>query len=1220
MKPLLEGIIEGINDGTFNSVLQSYCQHWREHPTQYALGFAIRHAIESDHPQLVYEPLADPDFRKLRAAEFGMNALRADIRSAIDYFSTKKQNLLRYYQLLFLGQQIPLFIRHHSSSKYQNYCRAYLQFLQLNEPPTQRKDIGISRVLNRRFPMEFDDQKQGRRHRIELESYEIGDWRCRCGARQGHVQRYALECKACKENGVIDEDEKRCLRCGGPGTYVTCTECNTRVTLDILWRIENGDLHPRELIVPLKATLKRCVDGSSPDILSLTLLQFPLMFGISEKGGTFHFDSPGLLWIDTSEEQSSIYVFDGDVKYDRQTNPLKIFEALLSRTFSPYNPNPGHIQRHSLKSRLQQGYIYHDNYKYSFTQGFRRRMTKLAQAMPAISTDFSFDCLVSATKSLTHNMAILNRDSILSKNLVASFIDHKIVSLDQKDILTSHPLGKVISTSLDDDGIVIIGTLVHPGDVLVGIGRPREQPTAEEKLLTAIFGEEAVLMEDRLEDRSIRYDGKTRARVIDIERKVLWHVRTLISITLAVELPIGMGDTLHAQDGSKAVICRMAQGPELKNLTGCTEEPDLLISTNHPWATALSETSSKCFSLPVFIKSETLIGQNIHMRGHGPYSIRTSQPISDDSDYHIPQVMTKDDFSWLLNYHLTNTLFELMQTRSDCFDGRVRMYKLALTRGYVSLDDLESESFSLPADLVNAPGGTVQYLAFLLRGLGISVSIEFTPTARMRFHAVGDAERLTWSRGEVTQPETINYLTLESAKDGLFCERIFGPTKDWECSCGKYKGARFKGTVCDKCGVEITHAKVRRERMGHIELAVPVIHPLYLDQVCRSLSTILNLEESTIRSLIYYEKLGEVGESEVASFLGKDERGALAIQNLINSHVSSEEAMRHRLFLENIIMKTVLVIPPNLHPIVRLDDGRFATSDCNDLYRRVINGNNYLKRMLKLGAPKAIVFGAEKRLQEAVDALFMNSMLDEPKEIADGNRLVSLSDAITQIQFGCNTFLDMLLKRPLDYTAQTRITAEHTGDIDLAFLPKMLADKLFSPFIWRKSRSKSNSDKPIENGAKESNDVTTCDRSKFAILVSIDSSPLRFIALRFQLTHDLTLKVHSGLLDLLGWELLGKSARIFALFSDEAIEEALSTLAPSRLLQQKSPTIVSNSVLDVAKEKIVSSIAEKALLQESVPIGPYEWFLTLPFRYPGTTSSEITRIESHTPSDRLQTQ
>jgi hypothetical protein len=196
----------------------------------------------------------------------------------------------------------------------------------------------------------------------------------------------------------------------------------------------------------------------------------------------------------------------------------------------------------------------------------------------------------------------------------------------------------------------------------------------------------------------------------------------------------------------------------------------------------------------------------------------------------------------------------------------------------------------------------------------------------------------------------------------------------------------------------------------------------------------------------------------------------------------------------------------------------------------------------------------------------------------------------------------MLLTRPLDYTAQTRITVEPecAGDIDFAFLPETLAYQLFRPFLMRKSGSKSNSNEIVENDAKESKDATTFDGSRLAILVSIDSSPLRFIALRFQLTHDVTLKVHRGLLDVLGWELLGKSARIFALFSDEAIEEALSTLAPSRLSQQKSPTTVSNSVLDVAKEEVVSSIAIRALRQESVPIGPYEWFLTLPFRYPKT--------------------
>lgn len=188
MGSLIEGIIEGLKDGRYTSSLQSLCEHWRDHPTQYAIANAIKHAIESDNQQLIYENLADPEFRKRKSDGFGADSLRADILSAMDYFSTRRHNLLRYYQLLFLGQQVNVFTRYQSNSKYQNYCQAYLQFLQLNEPPSHRANIGITRVLTRRFPMEFNDQYQEGKHKIELISYEIGDWRCRCGARQGHAQ------------------------------------------------------------------------------------------------------------------------------------------------------------------------------------------------------------------------------------------------------------------------------------------------------------------------------------------------------------------------------------------------------------------------------------------------------------------------------------------------------------------------------------------------------------------------------------------------------------------------------------------------------------------------------------------------------------------------------------------------------------------------------------------------------------------------------------------------------------------------------------------------------------------------------------------------------------------------------------------------------------------------------------------------------------------------
>lgn len=279
---------------------------------------------------------------------------------------------------------------------------------------------------------------------------------------------------------------------------------------------------------------------------------------------------------------------------------------------------------------------------------------------------------------------------------------------------------------------------------------------------------------------------------------------------------------------------------------------------------------------------------------------------------------------------------------------------------------------------------------------------------------------LEWSHGEVTKPETINYRTLKAEADGLFCEKIFGPTKDWECKCGKYKKMRYKGTVCDKCGVEVTSSKVRRERMGHISLACPVSHIWYFKGTPSRIGLILDISPRQLERVLYFaayivldkgttnleEKqiLNEQEYQEAVQMYGRDsfkaQMGAEAVQALLRRldlhkleaelkdeviNGSGQRKIRSIRRLEEVeafiysenkpewmIMNVLPVIPPDLRPMVQLDGGRFATSDLNDLYRRVINRNNRLKRLLGLGAPEIIIRNEKRMLQEAVDALIDN--------------------------------------------------------------------------------------------------------------------------------------------------------------------------------------------------------------------------------------------------------
>ena len=351
-----------------------------------------------------------------------------------------------------------------------------------------------------------------------------------------------------------------------------------------------------------------------------------------------------------------------------------------------------------------------------------------------------------------------------------------------------------------------------------------------------------------------------------------------------------------------------------------------------------------------------------------------------------------------------------------------------------------------------------------------------------------------WSKGEVKKPETINYRTLKPERDGLFCERIFGPTKDWECHCGKYKRARYKGIVCDRCGVEVTKSKVRRERMGHIELACPVSHIWYFKGIPSRMGLMLDISPKALERVLYFAgyivldagdtslvKCQVLTEKEYREYVDKyGEKafrvgmGAEAIQELLREIDVEKLAADLRKELENangqkkakiikrletvdsfrlsgnkpewMIMEVLPVIPPDLRPMVQLDGGRFATSDVNDLYRRIINRNNRLKRLLELGAPEIIVRNEKRMLQEAVDSLIDNGRRGRPVT-GPGNRpLKSLSDMLKGKQ---GRFRQNLLGKRVDYSGRSVIVVGPELKIYQCGLPKEMAVELFKPFVMK---------------------------------------------------------------------------------------------------------------------------------------------------------------------------
>ena len=377
----------------------------------------------------------------------------------------------------------------------------------------------------------------------------------------------------------------------------------------------------------------------------------------------------------------------------------------------------------------------------------------------------------------------------------------------------------------------------------------------------------------------------------------------------------------------------------------------------------------------------------------------------------------------------------------------------------------------------------------------MSTSIDYFDYIRI---SIASPERvLEWSHGEVTKPETINYRTLKPERDGLFCERIFGPTKDWECYCGKYKRVRHKGIICERCGVEVTDSKVRRHRMGHIKLAAPVSHIWFLKGIPSYLGLLLDMTLKDLEQVIYFnnyvvidpadspfKKLQLLSEEEYEDFIMENEEsqlkvgiGAEAIKELlgeINIHELAE-SIRNELaegvtsvqkkgklikrlrLLDSLIsseteptwmvMDVLPVTPPDLRPMVQLDGGRFATSDLNDLYRRVINRNNRLQRLLEMGAPEIIVRNEKRMLQEAVDALIDNGRRGRTVVGPNNRALKSLSNIIEGKQ---GRFRQNLLGKRVDYSGRSVIVVGPTLKLNQCGLPKEMAIELFKPFVVNK--------------------------------------------------------------------------------------------------------------------------------------------------------------------------
>lgn len=742
--------------------------------------------------------------------------------------------------------------------------------------------------------------------------------------------------------------------------------------------------------------------------------------------------------------------------------------------------------------------------------------------------------------------------------------------------------------NLDAEGIVRIGAEVEAGDILVGKISPKGEVelTAEERLLRAIFGEKA----RDVKDTSLVLPHGKRGRVIGV--KVLSRDRgdkleagiiKRIQVEIAHLRKVQAGDKLAGRHGNKGVISQVRpveDMPYLKDGTpvdiilnplGVVSRMNLgqILETHLGWAAeklgyrALTPSldsvkeeeirqelkkanlpedgkielydgrSGEPFDEKVMVgqiymmKLNHLVEDKVHMRSIGPYSLITQQPLGGKAQFGGQRFGEMEVWA-LEGYGARHILQEMLTIKSDDVLGRAAAYE-SIIRGE-------------PIKVVNIPA-SFNVLVNELKALALDVQPVYdSPHSRkddfkaLKIGIASPDEILKWSHGEVLKPETINYRTQRPEKDGLFSERIFGPTKDYECYCGKYRRIRYKGVVCDKCGVEVTKSAVRRERLGHISLAVPVSHIWFLKSIPSPLSLLLDVPSQKLERVIYYvdyivtevdeearkrafeelekefkSKLKIVGkkdkkvkdelvsgvenvkavlnllrpgavlsESEYLSLsrkfgdVFKAGSGAEAVRSILEKMDLRQEIKNTEKKIESLkdkvvdgkllrrlkILKSMLkngsrpewmimnilpVLPPDLRPMVALDGGRFATSDLNDLYRRVINRNNRLKKLIEIKAPDVIVKNEKRMLQEAVDALIDNSARFGVQQLSSQRRpLRSLADMLKGKQ---GRFRQNLLGKRVDYSGRSVIVVGPKLDIDECGIPKKMALELFRPFV-----------------------------------------------------------------------------------------------------------------------------------------------------------------------------
>lgn len=1216
--------------GRPRALLRELCRDWKQIRTPYSVTHAVSNAAEDDLGQDLHATLVDEDFRVLRQQLSGLDGLREDIHTGLEFFAGRQPDLLKYLQVMFLEPAADQeFLTAH-----QQHCRGFADFLQLDLLPHERRQLGLHQVLQRFFPEQPKPHWQAvtsEQPVIHLVGYDLGRWRCSCGALTGLTARYSFNCPCgtVRGTGRLAPDTAACTGCGDAPAYVTCPACGTRVTLENLWELQEGNAHPSIYQIPLILELLITHPGRAAESTRVPLMLLPIPLGIWEREGTIVFGLPDILWLGELSgshgpgpyTSTNFVSFNDVLRYDRQTDLRRIFESMFRRTLLKAANNSYRKFRSYIADRLRDDRISapDNSYTRTFQERIRERLTDPSGRDVDMLRfiDLSAGCTVATSSGLRGNAALVSRRFAISPLLSVPYLLNVRAVLDDTASFTPQPPYRSAHevALLDSSGLAPPGQTAEPGQVLAGIARrvtASEELSAEERLLQAIYRADHTVRDESLRMPGGRL-GRVLAQYITVSessadlippmpgRFIQRGGPTSITVTLAVDRRLGTGDTLlsgsEADTGAgptdpTAVVCGIRSGAELSWIAGTGSEPDLVVAPDHPWAPASVGQTSR---IRIRLSKDDPASHDMTYRGLGGYSL-IDQPPGELEPGDTAALLTPQEFRWLIREQARHLALELYGPRSDCRPWRREFHEslIGSSPAITAPTGTPLAEWDSPSD---SPSTAMIRWERLLRGARISSRISRN---RIMVNLMTDAEVLELSHGEITQLEDLASQGL--APGGLFSERIFGPVRGWKCGCGKNSGRDLAGTVCQDCGVEVAGRDARWRRMGHIELPAPVVHSWFLRGAPqKQLADLLGMSPEELTQIADCDRYvvadpggtglrrGEVLQRREARGIemARLAVGGEAVEILLRQISRSREPV---LTPDRIIIRRIPVLPPNLRPDIRTNTYHLV-SDLNnrysDLLRWIIEDR---ARLISDGVftTKSIYRLWHVGLQRRIDALFGRPGLPAGNQTAGARRSIA-DDLISRP--GSETLRDNFLTRYTDFSASANLATSDTGDIGTALLPLKLAWTLLQPTITRflvTTGIAENAQTAWTLAGEHARQAemaldTACARS--LVLLSFPTGPWRLTAMHIRPVDDHAVHVHPDLLDHAGWGNLGQRIKIFSVLTGRAVQEAERLLTPARLLDKTTHEMPDqpsgNSIFDLTRENVIGCLSQAAWEERS---------------------------------------